>query len=235
MKGFAPMRLQRILPFVLLFGAGIASAQLATPPAGEYIYEGGGGSLRVKPDGHFDITTIGSNAHTCALDGTIVRGKAKIDDTRCVVNFILKAGTVEVGTNGSDECRQSCGMRASFEGTYTKPSPACTDNAVAASRKTFKHLYDAKDYAAAQTTLAPVLGDCGKTLDWITKGWIRNDLALSQWRGGDRAACLKTLQPLADDAAKTDDGIKESYPPADADIFLPVVRATRTNLKLCRG
>jgi hypothetical protein len=52
---------------------------------------------------------------------------------------------------------------------------------------------------------------------------------------GDRAACLKTLQPLAEDAALSDDGVKENYPPADAEIYLPVVRATRTNLKLCRG
>jgi hypothetical protein len=239
MKGFAPMKSQRILPFVpmflLLFGAGIASAQLATPPAGDYIYEGGAGSLRVKPNGHFDITTVGSNAHTCTLDGTIVRGKAKLDDTACVVNFTAKGGAIEVGTNGSDDCRQSCGMRASFEGTYTKPSPACTDKAVATTRKTFKRQYDAKDYAAAQATLAPVLGECDKTLGWITEGRIRNDLALTQFKLGDRAACLKTLEPLAEDATRTDQGVKDYYPPADADDILPVVRATRTNLKLCRG
>lgn len=126
-------------------------------------------------------------------------------------------------------------MRASFSGTYIKPAPACTDKAVANSRRTFKRQYDAKDYAAAQTTLAPVLGGCDRTIDWITKGWIRNDLALAQMRGGDRAACLKTLQPLIEDAAMTDDEIKSSYPPSDAEIFLPVVRAARTNLKLCRG
>lgn len=229
-------RLQPLVPtFALALGAALASAQPATPPAGDYIYEGGGGSLRVKPNGHFDISTVGANAHTCALDGNIVRGKSKIDDTACVVSFTLKGGNVEVGTNGSDDCRQSCGMRASFEGTYIKPAPACADKAVAATRRNFKRQYDARDYAAAQATLAPVLGDCGKTIDWITQGWIRNDLALAQLRGGDRAACLKTLAPLADDAAKTDDGIKESYPPADAEIFLPVVRATRTNLRLCRA
>ena len=233
------MKSQRIRSFVttflLLSGAGIASAQFATPPAGEYIYEGGAGSLHVKPNGYFDISTIGSNAHTCTLDGTIVRGKSKLDDTSCVVNFTLKGGTVEVTSNGSDDCRQSCGARASFEGTYTKPSPACTEKAVAASRKTFKRHYDAKDYAAAQTTLAPVLGECGKTLDRITTGRVRNDLALTQFKLGDRAACLKTLEPLAEDAARTDQGVKDYYPPADAEDILPVVRATRTNLKLCRG
>jgi hypothetical protein len=239
MKGFAPMKSQRILPFVpmflLLFGAGIASAQLATPPAGDYIYEGGTGSLRVKPNGHFDISTIGSSGHTCTLDGTIVLGNAKLDGSSCVVNFTPKGGAVEVGTNGSDNCRGFCGIRASFDGTYLKPSPACTDKAVAASRKTFKRQYDAKDYAAAQTTLAPVLSECDKTIDWFAKGRIRNDLALTQFKLGDRAACLQTLQPLAEHTAQTDDDIKAMYPPFQADIFLPVVRATRTNLKLCRG
>jgi hypothetical protein len=102
------------------------------PPAGEYIFERGSGALRVKADGHFDITTIGANAHTCALDGTIVRGKAKIDDTACVVSFAMNADKVQVSTNGEDQCRESCGARATFEGTYTRPTPGCTDKAVAA-------------------------------------------------------------------------------------------------------
>lgn len=224
-----------VLPIALLLCAGLAGAQTATPPAGEYIYEGGSGALRVKPDGRFDITTIGANAHTCALDGAIVRGKAKLGDSGCVVNFATSADKVQVSTNGAEQCRENCGMRAGFEGTYTRPTPACTDKAVSNSRKSFKRQYDAKDYAIALATLSPVLSECDKTLDWITKGWMRNDIALTQFKLNDRAGCLKTLQPLAEDAARTDDGIKDNYPPADAEIFLPVVRATRTNLKLCRG
>ncbi|WP_431113076.1 hypothetical protein [Variovorax paradoxus] len=238
-KGSARMTLHRLLPFVImllpLLSTGPANAQPANPPAGDYIYEGGAGSLRIKSDGHFDISTIGANAHSCALEGTIVRGKAKLEHGDCVVSFSFKGGNVEVGNNGSQACRENCGMRASFAGTYIKPTPACTAKAVATARRTFKRQYDTKDYVAAQATLAPVLGDCDKTIDWITKGWILNDLALAQLRGGDRTACLKTLQPLAEGADKTDDGIKGSYPPADAEVFLPVVRAARTNLKLCRG
>ncbi len=229
------MKLKNTLPFAWLLCAGMACAQTANPPAGDYIFERGSGALRVKPDGHFDISTIGANAHTCALDGTIVRGKAKIDDTGCVVNFTVNGGTVQVGSNGSEQCRESCGARATFEGTYTRPSAACTDKAVANSRKTFKRQYDAKDYSTALTTLAPVLSECDKTLDWISQGWMRNDLALAQFKLGDRTACLKTLQSLADDAGKSDDAIKDDFPPADAEIYLPVVKATRTNLKLCRG
>lgn len=230
-----PLPFARLLPVLVLAAAGLARAEFASPPPGEYIYQGGNGALRIKPNGHFDITTIGANAHTCALDGTLARGTAKLDDSSCVVNFSVDGGTVKVGTNGADQCRDNCGARATFEGTYTRPAPACTDRAVAASRQGFKRRYDARDYAAALTTLAPVLSECDKTLDWISKGWMRNDLALTQYKLGDRAACLQTLAPLAESAGKSDEKIQEEYPPADAEIYLPVVRATRTNLKLCRG
>ncbi|RYF34458.1 MAG: hypothetical protein EOO26_04490 [Comamonadaceae bacterium] len=219
----------------LLLAATAASAQTATPPAGEYIYEGGAGTLTVKAGGRFDISTVGANAHSCTLDGTIVQGKAKMADSPCVVTFAPSATQVVVGTNGSDRCRDACGARAGFEGNYIKPSAACTTKAVAATRKTFKRQYDAKDYATALATLAPVLTDCDTTLDWIDKGRIRNDLALVQLRAGDRAACRNTLQPLAEDAGKTDSAIREDYPPADADLYLGVLRAARTNLKLCKG
>ena len=212
-----------------------AGAQTATPPVGEYLYEGGAGTLTVKHGGHFSISTVGSNAHVCDFGGTIVQGKAKLNGGACVVTFTAAPGQFVVATNGSDACRENCGMRAWFEGNYIQPAPACTTAGVAASRKAFKRQYDAKDYAAAQATLAPVLTGCDRTLFWITRDWLRNDLALAQLRAGDRAACLKTLQPLLEDAGKTDETIKGDYPPADGDMYLPVIRATRTNVKLCRS
>jgi hypothetical protein len=47
--------------------------------------------------------------------------------------------------------------------------------------------------------------------------------------------CLQNLKGLEEDAAKTDDQIPEEYQPSDADNYLPVVKATRTNLILCRS
>ena len=60
-----------------------------------------------------------------------------------------------------------------------------------------------------------------------------NDLALKQFNLGDRACCIRTLQGLAPDATLSDEEVKGKFPPTDADMYLPVVRATRTNLKLC--
>ena len=231
-----PSRLPLLLSAALLcLHAGHAAAQDANPAPGEYIFERGSGALNVKAGGAFDINTIGANAHTCQLDGRIVGGKAKLADSPCVVDFKTSGATVVVSTNGADQCRDNCGMRATFEGTYTRPSPACTTAAVAATRKRFKQQYDAKDYTGAQTTLSPVLADCAPVLDWLSTGRIRNDLALAQYRAGDKAACLKTLQPLADDAAASDDDIRNGYPPSDADSYLPIVKSTRFNLKMCRG
>ncbi len=48
------------------------------------------------------------------------------------------------------------------------------------------------------------------------------------------AACRATLAPLAADAARSDEAIRNDYPPSDADAYLSVLKATRTNLKLCR-
>lgn len=84
--------------------------------------------------------------------------------------------------------------------------------------------------------LEPAFNNCAKTLDWLETGWIRNDLAITQYRLGDSAGCLRTLEPLAKDAAKSDAQIRdEMVAPTDVENWLPVVKAARTNLKLCAG
>ena len=49
-------------------------------------------------------------------------------------------------------------------------------------RALFKQQYDRKDYAGAVATLAPLLSQCQRTLDWLGEPWLRNDLALAQLR-----------------------------------------------------
>ena len=230
------MRIKHILVvFTVGMSAGLAAAQGVNPPAGEYIFERGNGTMHVKPNGAFDLNTIGANAHLCELDGKITRGIAKIEGGQCQVNFATTGETIVVTTNGADQCRDNCGMRATFEGTYTRANPACTQRAIRRSRENFKQQYDAKKYSGAQNTLSAVLSTCEKTLDWLSAGRIRNDLALTYFKTGDKAGCLKTLQPLSADAAKSDEQIKEDFPPADAEDYLPIVKSTRFNIKMCKG
>jgi hypothetical protein len=110
---------------------------------------------------------------------------------------------------------------------------ACTLGALKKTREAFKVQYDRKDFAAARAALEPVVKACGRTLDRFEGGWIRNDLAITQYRLGDLAGCTQTLAPLSTDARKSDQHIRNDYGQMDAEKYLPVIKATRTNLKLC--
>lgn len=219
---------------LVLLGANLASAQVSTPAEGEYVIsDGAWGTLQVQPRGKFSIETTGANAHVCGLDGVIVDGKSKIGKSACQVSFKTEGQDVKVSTNGADACRDFCGMRAWFEGVYRKPEPLCMRKSIEDSRKKFKKSYVAKDYAAALALIQPIATQCKPYLHWIDSAWVLNDMALTQFKLGDRAACIKTLQDLAPEAAKSDKEIIGSYPPSDSDAYLPVVQATRTNLRLC--
>ena len=45
--------------------------------------------------------------------------------------------------------------------------------------------------------------------------------------------CIRDRAPLAEEAGKTDQELREAYPPTDADVVLPMLKAARTNLRLC--
>lgn len=219
---------------LVLFGANLSIAQFNTPNNGEYVIgEGAWGTLHVQAGKKFEIETVGGNAHSCTLSGVISNGKSTIENSACEVTFTNEGQDVKVATNGSSDCRMFCGMRAGFEGLYRKPGPLCMSDAIENSRKVFKKHYLARKYTAAFDTLNPIATQCKPFFSWIESAWVLNDLALTQFKLGNRAACVKTLQPLVRDAALSDAQIKENYPPTDADNYLPVVHATRTNLKLC--
>jgi hypothetical protein len=116
---------------------------------------------------------------------------------------------------------------------FLKPLAACTAKAMAATRRQFKQHYDAKRFAEARASLAPMFATCARFIDWLDEARIRNDLAVTLHKLGDFEGCRRHLEPLAKDAALTDAQVREDLPPTDADSYLPLVRATRTNLKLC--
>ncbi|MEQ1515910.1 MAG: hypothetical protein ABL931_05410 [Usitatibacteraceae bacterium] len=223
------------------FVAASAFAQAPVKP-GEYILDGGSGNLTLKPGKNgallFSIETIGANAHTCSLEGELREGKASLDGNEsgkpCIVTIRAVAEGIAVKSSDDGECRYYCGARASFDGTYLQPPTGCSGNAIAATRKSFKQLYDRKQFADARAKLEPVMKDCARQLDWLETGRIRNDLAVTLHKLGDLVGCRAILKPLAENAAATDAALRENYPPTDAENYLPIARATRTNLKLCR-
>lgn len=231
------------IPLCIHAVAALSSIAVAAQPTpGQYVTEHGWGHLTIKQaQGKltFTIDAFGANAHICNLEGEIRKDQAVLgagDGTKpCVVSFTDKNGGVQVDTNQAEGCREYCGVRAQFEGLYLKPAPGCEDASRARARKTFKQLYDKKAYAEALATLSPVLQQCGPTLDWLETGWLRNDIALTQLKLGKPADCLTTLAPLANDAALSDEDLRGNYLPSDAESYLPIVKATRTNLRLCKA
>ncbi len=248
MKRSHQASIPRVALTLLAAFQGIALAQAPiTPEPGEYITAGGWGVLTITRSEdrsvHFSLDAVGANEHICTLAGDILGDRATIvldfeDPPRsCGVLFQPDAEGIKVSStwrdNGSeDPCRAFCGMRASFGGEYLIPAPGCTGAERAATRARFQRLYDAKSYAQAEAVLKPLLERCGKTLG-EEGGWIANDLALTQYHLGRPADCRKTLAPLVKDASRTDADLRASLPPFDFEQHLPLVQATRHNLKLC--
>lgn len=230
----------------LVFACLSGSPHLAqSPPAprlapGDYVTERGWGqlSLTEKSGGQlsFSIEAVGGNAHSCSVEGTLRNGRATLEGsdaaTPCVVTMKAVKTGVAVTSTG---CSFYCGMRAQFDGLYLTPPDGCTPVEIEAARADFKRQYDARAYARARQTLEPVLTTCGPLLDWLTAGWVRNDLAVTLHKLGALDTCRKVLEPLAEDAGSTDASIQERFPPTDAEMYLPIVRAARTNLALCRA
>jgi len=207
---------------------------------GEYISEGGWGNLTVtrnKQGGlSFEISSMGANGHTCNLSGDIRNGRAVLEGSEeskpCIVTFKPSGNGLNV-TDNDGACSYFCGVRAGFTNLYIKPQPACKPAAIQKTRDEFKKLYDRKAYSQARAKLEPVLKNCSELIHWTDMGWIQNDLAITLYKLGDYAGCRNTLRTLKEDAGKTDDELREQYPPADADIAIPIAKATRTNLRLC--
>lgn len=233
----------RYLVFLVLVSTS-AIAQPTPIKGGEYIAEQGTGYLSIKrgPGGkyRFSISSAHINGHMCDADGEIDGQQAVLDTEgrgKCIVKFIPKGDDIDVAVNDEQICHYFCGMRASgFDGLYLKPPSGCTINEVKKRRSEFKRLFVQKKFSQAQALLSTILNDCSKILDSRTDGWIRNDLALTYYKLNDRESCLKTLQPLAESAALSDQELEEEYGirPMDLASDLPIIKATRTNLKLCK-
>lgn len=220
-----------------------ADAARVDPAPGDYQTEGGWGRLKVTREGpvtlRFRLRAEGANGHSCGLDGTILAGVASLtpEGVRevCRVFFGRDGEAVVLSTNGAEACRYYCGARASFEGRYLPSRAGCSEPARRTARRDFKARYDAGDYAGALARLQPVLARCTAATPWLELGWIRNDVAIAQLKLGAPGDCLQTLAPLRADAARSEAEIREAYPPSDADRYLSILRATRSNAARCEA
>lgn len=237
------MILNRLACLTVLFAA-IGQAIAADPVPGEYLAEGGWGTLNIKRSAegklHFDIESLGANGHSCSVSGIVKSGKAVPDDadpaSPCDIALKPDAGGIDVALGESSAgCRYYCGMRASFDGRYLVPAPGCRNGERKTVQTRFSHLYGVKDYQAALITLQPVLTGCAPTLLWFEEAQIRNDLAVTLYHLGRKEECLAVLKPTIDAHGKTEDELREELPPSDFESFLPLAKAAWYNRKLCGG
>ncbi len=209
---------------------------------GEYVSGGGLGVLHITPDKggalRFQLDVRGANFHICELSGVIRNGESRMDDSTheklpCIVTFKSQKSGIAVESKHERTCSTYCGARAHFEGTYAMPPVGCAPSQVNQMRNRFKAAYDKKLFAEARALLAPIVDKCSGTLSDLDEAWVRNDLALTQHRAGDSAACRITLKPWLELARTPDETIRGDYPPSDADAMLRIAQATRANMKLC--
>lgn len=241
--------MNRLLQFcsaLVLAGAALPSLAATIVPT-EYVAEGSNNVMRVTPGNggklNFSVEIFDwTDTRMCSAEGEIVGNKAvlrrKDMAEDCIVTFLPDKNYMEVRT--SEACSKSyCKEESGFDGFYER-FPGCTIAERAATRKQFRALYDKKDYAAAMAKLDPVLVSCRKALSQVEQGWIRNDLALVQLKLGLADRCLATLKPLAGDADKSDEELAANFANCQGckkDMLakrMPMIRATRTNLRLCR-
>lgn len=211
--------------------------------SGEYIEAGGSGNLLISHEPNvkltFSMEIIRVNGHSCSLEGEILDGRSILisDDQAndsCVVMFTPTSDGIDVNAEDYNNCRSYCGARADLSGTLTflRPAAGCDASSLASSLEKFKRFYEGKAFGKAQKVLAPLLANCKKTLGWLEEGQIRNDLAITQYHLGHPIDCLKTLEPLAVNAASLDEEL--NLAPSDAFDYLPILHAARTNLRLCK-
>ena len=236
-----------VLAFALLLSP-CAYAQPAPTPdvkPGVYVSAGGWGTLKIeraKEGGlPFSLQSMGANAHSCDMDGTIVAGIATLKvnepDKTCLVAFRATPKGVDVqDKSGGSICHSYyCGSRAMFIGEYLVPAPGCRPDQIHAAREKFKPAYQAKQYQAAAQWLAPIVAGCPSTLG-LWEGYdIRNDLAVTYYHLHDKAKCMAALKPMIGIAEAEPESFREQYPPSDAEGMLAVQAAAATNLRLCRG
>lgn len=215
---------------------------LATAQPVDYEREGGTGTLTIMPSAKgtkkFGLSTFGANAHTCELGGTIKGNQGTLYDhepgePECRITFTQKGDMIEVTAQSQDACSSVCGVRATFEGRYFLPPPACTAGASKEVKDAFLAQYKAKHYQQAYDTLNGWLDQCSYLLHWMESDRVLNDLALAQYHMQQPAACLATLAKTYAAEMKTIKAVEEELPPADYDAYASTAKATFHNQKLC--
>lgn len=210
-----------------------------------YIRSGDTGTLTIrKPDSEikiFSIESIGGNCHTCSVTGRLINDVGKPDDDgtedkepSCLIEFSKSGNSILIAPNTSEACRYYCGMRASFDGVYNKPSDSCTAEARTKRYGSATKQYKAKEFLKSEHTLKALISECKDFMSYIELDRVKNDLALSQFHQGYPQKCLMTLNDTIAAHYRNEADLKGSMPPCDFDNYSDVAQSTWLNRSICR-
>lgn len=214
---------------------------ITTIAPGHYATDQGWGWLVIDPRKNssvsFSVETRSTLTEGCEFGGELTgqTGVAQRGNSSCTISFKPTTKGVALKLETAEACRELCGLNGSFEGEYLRDAnPSCMPAAVEDTRDRFKRLYDHRDYRGALELLQPVLSNCTALLDALNLGSIRNDLAITQYKNGRRAECIATLKPYQKDANRGDKAVLQDWGRLDvAEAYLTIIKAARTNLRLC--
>lgn len=244
------LMLRHILFFALMIATD-ASAAAAKPEIqpGQYVLGGDNGTLTIRKGEQnrltFEIESIGGNCHICSVTGVISGPVGHADslandrsDSKCEISFSAGPSTVVVRPMTEEACRDYCGMRASFDGTYRVPPTACTSVGRKTLRDRFLRLYRARRFSQAGETLQSLIAQCRNFMGWIEMDQVRNDLALAQYHDGEFQQCLTTLNDTLAAKVKDEKELKSGnggvfLPPCDFDNYFDAAKSTWFNKALC--
>ena len=185
----------------------------------------------------FTLNSKNENGHECNVGGQIVNNKA-ITEEKCVIQFIKTQDNISVTAPDEfgDACRNHCGAgNTTFSDDFLIAAPYCSS--ADHIQDEFSRNYKLAQYPKARDLLRVLLSKCERFMGWRTDASTRNDLAITEFRLKDNAACLKTLEPLKSDFIDDHDISEMSfrYPLMDEDLVQAMIKTTRFNWKKCGG
>lgn len=233
-------RLASLWPAAVLALSAVASAAPAAPPpssaaaAASYVTPLGWGTLSLTAN-RFELLAMGSNGHSCTLDGP---RKGALGDAGegCQVQFTpLPGGQLKVAPAAATmdaACRAFCGVRAGFEGTYHPMPAGCSDDERRARREAGLKAYRAGRHGEAAARWAALADACGDYLHWTEAYPLSNDRAVAAYHLGRLDECVALSRPVADEEQLQ---MFRQTAPMDYDVLLPFQRAAHFNLQRCEG
>lgn len=221
----------------IFFSIFISSFSFSQVIDGTYIGVGSESEVIVKTNTKGEqrfLINILSGGHVCIdVAGTIKGNQGFVDDEeelgQCLLSFHQNSHILNVGVDTYEECRTYCGMRATLEGSFRIPPQACALKAVAEQRRTFKKLYDQKQYQDAENILNKLLNQCDFYLDFVLRDSIRSDLAVTLYHQQQPELCIEVLSSTV----ALDQNVY--LPPIEQELYEDTERSIRFNWELCGG